>query len=234
MVEFDDFSDADYDYQSATLQFATQLRQLSYSITAGYNVTNPDIGPDDGSPRWEVSAEYDSGANRIQLLTEAFQTDTSRGNQNSLLALGQPQLALGNGTTVVADTFDRKAHTISWTNTSLCTRCTATLTGSYSTESYNQQTDLNNDQLLASVEVSYQLSRLSRVRAGYRFQETDFDTNNILPSFDSDTIELSYNRQITDSFDLRISASQTERNGELIADGFDETSVSVTANYQFN
>ena len=235
-VEYDDLVGQDYQYQSAVLSYSTQLRQLSYTIAAGYNVSKPDIGEEDSSPRWEISAQYNSGANVFSFLSEASQTDPSRGNQNQLLLGSTDQLSLGNGITTIAGTFDRKSHTFTWANTSLCNRCTFALTGSLSSEDYSEQATSNNDndQLLASISWSYQLSRISDLSASFTYTDTDFDSASApLSGFDSNTIQIGYSRQIAENFSLRLNASQTDRSGEVTSGDFDETSVSVAASYQF-
>lgn len=232
-IGFDDLSNSDFQYQSALIRYTTKLRQLSYSIAAGYNTSEPDAGPDNSSPQWEISVEYDGGANRLSFLSEGFQTDTSRGNQNNLLSGAQSPLSLGNGVTTIADTYDRKAHTLSWSNSSLCNRCELTLTGSISSESYNQQTDQNSDQVLAFMRGNYRLDRRSGLSLSYRYQKVDFDTAGSGNSFNSDTYGLSYDRQLSENFTVRLSAEQIERSGDTNADSYDETSISAAFNYRF-
>ncbi|MGS2724316.1 hypothetical protein ACVBEJ_11270 [Porticoccus sp. GXU_MW_L64] len=235
-IEYDDLIGQDYQLQSALLSYSTQLRQLSYTIAAGYNVSKPDIGEDDSSPRWEISVQYDSGANVFSFLSEAAQTDPSRGNQNQLLLGSTDQLSLGNGITTIAGTFDRKSHTLTWTNSSLCKRCTVTLTGGLSSEDYSEQSTLNsdNDQLLASIRWGYQLTRASNLSASFTYRDTDFDSATApLSGFDSNSIQIAYNRQIAENFSLRLNATQTDRSGEVTPGDFDETSVSVAVSYQF-
>ena len=132
-IEYDDLAGEDYEYQSVVLRYATELRQLSYSVALGYNVTDPDTGSEDSSLQWEVSVAYDSGGNQISLLSESYLTDPSRGNQNSLLEDGSNQVALGNGSTAITDQYNRRAHTLTYSTSQLCNLCTLTLTASYST-----------------------------------------------------------------------------------------------------
>ena len=232
-VEYDDLVGQDYQYQSAFIQYSTELRQLSYSIGVGYNTSDRDSGSRDGSLQWEVNVSYDSGVNRFSFLSESAQTDPSRGNQNAL-QLGRQELpALGNGITNIVDTFDRTTHSFSWANSSACTRCDITLTGSYSSEDYSEQADQDNSQLSLSLSGDYQLTRASSVNVRYTYQETDFDSANSFSDFDSDTFEMGYSQQINKDLSLRIVARQIERSGDFPASSYDETNVSLSIGYRF-
>ncbi|MDM3870600.1 hypothetical protein QSV34_04475 [Porticoccus sp. W117] len=232
-VEYDDIS-VEYDYQSALLRYSTDLRQLDYSIAIGYNSVDPSIGPKDNAIQWELSAAFDNGVHQVTFLSESYLTDPSRGNQNSILQDGLDQVALGNGFTAIVDQYNRTAHTLSYSTSSLCKLCNVSFTISASEEEYNVQTQEDNDELFITLGGSYQLSRSSEIGISLSRQEATYEPGSTLSSFDADIVSLHYNKELNRNLDISFLISQNERTGSTTQDSFDEKRAVLGITYRIN
>lgn len=198
-ISYDALPDSDYEYQNASIAYAAELRQLSYRISLGYNVSKPQNGDDFSSPSYQVEVDYRTGFNLLSLNMSQQITDTSMGSGNRGVLDG---INLGDATTGI-DQFESRVAEVRWQNQSLCGRCSAYISVLYQKDEYRTLAE-DNSQNVAGMGFTYQLSRAASLGFQVDRRERQFDGDVDRNDFTVTSAGANYQYQFANDLGLRI------------------------------
>ena len=95
------------------------------------------------------------------------------------------------------------------------------------------ESEQDNDELFFAVRGNYRLSRISDLGLSLTRQEADYEPGSLFSSFDSDTLRITYSRQMAKNWDIQVQLADTDRSGDTPLSGFDETRIEFGLNYRF-
>ena len=228
-ISYDALPDNDYEYQNASVTFATELRYLSYSVSVGYNQSTPEVGEDFSAPSYRVEVDYRTGFNTLSLLASQQITDTSLGDGNQGML---DNVNLDDATGVGLDQFESRVIELRWDNQSLCERCSAYASLLYEQEQYQTLTE-DNDQHVASVGVDYQLSRASSIGFQASRRERKFDSDVDRNDFTVTSVGANYRYTFINDLAVQVFfiVDESESDAETLT--YDERISGISLTYTF-
>lgn len=228
-ISYDALPDNDYEYQNASVTYATELRYLSYRVSLGYNRSTPDAGDDFSAPSYRVEIDYRTGFNTLSLLASQQITDTSLGNGNSGVL---DNVNLEDATGVGLDQFESRVVELRWQNQSLCERCSAYASLLYEQEQYQTLIE-DNDQQVASIGFDYQLSRASSVGFQASWRERRFDSDVDREDFAVTSMGVNYRYTFANDLDVQLFfvADKSDSDSQTLT--YDERISGIALRYTF-
>lgn len=229
VITYDALPNNDYEFQSASITYETELRYLSYRLSAGYSVSNPEVGEEFSAPTYRAEIDYRSGFNTFSLLVNQEITDTSLGDGNRGLL---DDVNLDDATGVGLDQFKSRVVELRWQNQSLCGRCSAYASLLYEEEQYQNLIEDNN-QNVASIGLDYQISRASSVGFQASRQERRFESEVNRTDFTVTSVGVNYRYTFINDLDLRLFFihDDSESDGDTLT--YKENISGVTLTYRF-
>jgi hypothetical protein len=163
-ISFENFNVADYRYTNSMLVYSRQLRRLAYSLAAGYNQSERELGGTYDSPTYTASVNYKTAYHNFQLTSNRAITDSSLGGGN----VPSVNLNPTNDGAFNVDQIERTNTELSWTTQILCIRCTAGFSWYSNKDNYLVLSD-EGRQKGGAVNFSYAFS--DNARLSYRFSD---------------------------------------------------------------
>lgn len=121
-IAFDKFPNADYIYSSAVATYSTQLRNLAYTLAAGYNRSERSNDEAHGSPTYAFSVAFNNQLNSLKLMLSQAITDSSIGGGS--LSFSDP--TMDDESIYKVDQIERKNASIGWVANFICDKCSLT------------------------------------------------------------------------------------------------------------
>lgn len=228
-ISYDALPDNDYEYQNISVAYETELRQLSYLISVGYNVSKPETGDEFSSPSYRIEVDYRTGFNTLSFYINQQITDTSIGSGNRGDVGG---VNLGDASGVGIDQFESQVAEIRWQNQSLCVRCSAYASLLYQKDEYQTLAE-DNDQNLASIGFNYQLTRSSSLGIQASRRERRFDDVVARNDFTVTSVGVDYRYTFINDLSLRIFANLDESEADVESLTYDERVSGLSISYSF-
>lgn len=229
-VEFDNFVGSDYKYKNATLIYATQLRNLSYSLQLGHNKSEPELGEEYSSPTYGITLGYKNGLHEITLDSTQMITDSSQGGGNSDSINESPNSDGGRPEQV--DQIERLNTELRWSTFVLCENCNISISVYQRDEDY-LSLDQSAKSRGASAGFNYRFSKAatfslntSKNRAGYTGAAIGRDYNLRLSA-----IEYAY--KFINGIGLKLFVQQEKRTSDLIDQRYKENYFGGGLDYTF-
>lgn len=204
----------DYEFQSASITYSTELRYLSYRVSAGYNVSKPEVGEEFSAPSYRVEVDYRTGFNTFSLRASQQITDTSLGDGNRGLL---DNINLEDATGVGLDQFESRVAELRWQNQSICNRCSAYASLLYEQEQYQTLIEDNN-QNVASIGFNYQISRASSIGFEASRRERRFESDVNRTDFTLNSVGVDYRYTFINDLDVQLFFifDKSESDGDLL------------------
>lgn len=161
-----------YTYQSAWVNYSSQLRHLSYSLYFGQNKYITDGLKANSRPTYNIDITTDALAQRLNInLSQRF-TDTSRGNGNgNSLSLGTP-----SNSNQEVDIYELRSGQVTWSVQPFCNVCGFNLSGRYERELY-ETTDQDSLSTQLQASFSYRIKPKTEISIRLRGQDYEYDTD---------------------------------------------------------
>ena len=227
-IEYKHFKDADYRYSSAALSYSTQLRKFSYSLTAGYNQSERDLGDEYSSPTYSFSAQYLASYHSFQLSANRAITDSSIGGGN----ITSVNLDPTDDGAYNVDQIERTSAELSWGTQVICVKCTFGISAYINQDEYLVLPD-ERQQQGASVSFGYSFS--DRTSFSYRISKMEQDFDGMLSGKDytykTQVAELSFD--ISSGLGLKVFFENEDRESDQNERTYVENFVGAAIFYSF-
>lgn len=228
-IEYDALPDNDYIYQNAAVTYSTDLRQLSYLVSLGYNLSKPATGDEFSAPSYRLELDYRSGFNTLGLYLSQRITDTSLGNGNRT-ELGN--INLGDAGSIGIDQFESRVVELRWRTQGICGRCSAYASILYQADDY-QSLDEDNNQHVVSAGFDYRLSRAASLGILIQRSERRFDESVLRNDFQVTSSSINYRYVFVSDLELGVFAAVDRSNSDTDSLRYEERVSGVSLRYIF-
>lgn len=228
-IKYNALPDSDYEFQSALVTYSTALRQISYLVGLGYNISKPETGDEFAAPSYRAELDYRSGFNTVGIYLSQRITDTSLGNGNR----GDlTNTNLGDANSVGIDQFESQVAEVRWQNQGLCGRCSAYISLLYQADDYHILNE-DNEQNVVSLSFDYRLSNSASLGAVIRRSDRRFDEGVPRNDFGVTSASIEYRHTFANDLGLRIFAAVDEGQSDTEVLRYQERVSGVSVNYTF-
>lgn len=228
-ISYDVLPQSDYEYQRAAISYSTQLRQLSYLISIGYNTAKPELGEEFSAPSYMLEMDYNSGFNTISLYLNQQITDTSLGNGNRG-ELGNINLGEAGG--VGVDQFESRVAELRWRNQGLCGRCSVYASLLYQEDDY-QTLNEDTSQNAVTAGIDYRIFRASTLGVRVLSSEREFEEDVARTAFRETSASIEYRHTFINDIGLSVFASVLKSDSDAEALEYEENVYGASLSYTF-
>jgi hypothetical protein len=227
-VDFEYFPAVDYQYQAAMFSYHTSLRNLSYTLAAGYNQSKRDLDDvENSAPSFRVEVGYDTGVHQLSVYAEQRITDSSVGDGNRG-ELGMPRPGdLSAGT---LDQIKRRSLELSWGTQALCDRCEMRVFANARKDEFLSSPQ-NNDEVGGGANLSYRFSHAARIGARWTRRDQDVVRNNENIKLNRSAIEYRY--EFRSGIGLAVFAEHEKSKSNSGQQDYEETIGGLSLSYQY-
>lgn len=230
-IEFEFNPLIDYRMTMAVASFESTLRKLKYKIELGQSRTESDSAGKSDDPYYQMTVNYQSGYNQIDLRVSQQVTDSSLG-----VGAGLPGDDIGGGNNdVTAENLDQvlvKRAELRWTTEALCGRCSAYVNVYADDQDY--QTLMRDEKNHGfGFGVRYKLSAESAVGLGGTRLKEELMGAVADDEYTLDQLTAYYNYDFTSGFNLRVFVTENERRSLEVESEYKELRVGATIGYRF-
>lgn len=227
-VSFEEFDFADYRYTNYFLMYAVNLRQLSYSLAAGYNQSERDFGESYSSPTYTANVGYRTAFHTFQLTSNRVITDTSLGGRN----LPSVNLNPTNDGAFNVDQIERTSMELSWVTQVVCLKCTLGLSLHTNNDKYLVLQD-EAQQKGGSVNLTYAMTKSANLSYRYSTVEQEFDGTLFGRDYQYTTQMLEFDVRVSRDIQLRVFFEREDRDSESSYRVYKEDFVGAAISYAF-
>lgn len=227
-ITFENFSFADYRYTNSFLVYSRQLRRLAYSIAAGYNRSERDLGDTYASPTYTASVDYKTAYHNFQLISNRAITDSSLGGGN----VPSVNLNPTNDGAFNVDQIERTNTELSWTTQVICLKCTLGLSWHSSKDKYLVLSD-EGRQKGGSVNFTYAFSDSARLSYRFSDMKQEFAGTLFGRDYDYRTQLLEIGFDVSRSIGARIFYEKEERDSDTDSRTYEENFLGAAISYAF-
>lgn len=229
-ISFDHYVLADYSTLNSMLTYAVELRKLKYSIAAGYNKSEPELGESKSAPSYRISAEYLSGYNQFGLSASRLLTDTSYGSGNAENIITLPD---NDGLSRELDRIDRRTLDLTWATGAICSRCNFSA-GVQAVEDAYLEKEEKSLSIYSRISFSYQLSVAANLALSAVRSDIDFENQLVAEDYELEQISVDYAYHFSNGVDLRLGLRREDREAASgQSNGYTENVYSVGLAYGF-
>ena len=227
-IEFEHMPLMDYRYKNAAVVYSAQLRQLAYSLQAGYNQTDNEFSGDESAPSYQINLNYESGANQLTFQGAQQITDSSIGDGN----MGDfTNLPGGDGRSDIRQ-MERTATSLRWDTAVICESCSAYLSFSRAYDDYlgdEQTAELRT----SVVGFSYQFSRVARLNLRAEQSLREFSDSALGQDYDLNRFTAEFRYDFIGNLGLSLLATREDRSGKAASNNYVENYVGLSLSYRF-
>lgn len=212
-ITFDELPISDYNYATAMMSYAVELRKLRYQLEAGYNQSEPETGDKEGAPSYRFSVLYQAGYHQLDLSASKTLTDTSFGNGNEE---GVNPLPGNDGFNLDIERIERSSADARWTTQALCDRCTFYVGASLVIDDYLAK-EQDSTSKFSHVGLNYAFSNSASLSLRASKSDVDFDGEVLARSYELTNTSVEYNYKFHWGLGVRLFARQEERTSAAIS-----------------
>ena len=227
--EFIYFPEVDYILESAALVYSVNLRQLSYSIGAGRDVSKPEVGEEFSSPHFEASIQYSSGLNQLGLYFDRSVTDSSYGQGMEFII---SDLAGIDTVAGQLELIERKASGVDFVSTAICSRCNLILGVNYAKDKYLESHE-EASRLGGSLSFSYRMSVRHQLMLNHSISDQKPLELQSIGNYRQALSRISFRYQPLRNINLDIFAEQERRTSDTQVQDYTENFFGLAIGYHF-
>lgn len=205
-IEYTEIENYTYNYQLLAFGYQAQLRNLSYSLSAGYNEVEQN-GDKFGGLNYQVELEYDLTGAVFTASAAREITDNSSGSGAAINISGD---ALADGRFDGPDQYLREFASASLAFGRLCTRCTLDFGFSIENETYRNFSVNDTRETNINSSFDYRLTTRSTSSISYVRRNQEF-INDSIGSRASAEVRVNYRYQVNDNVNASFAVSNLEQ-----------------------
>jgi hypothetical protein len=234
-VKFDDFPNANYQYESAAVIYSVQLSHLSYTLRAGRNRAAPELSTESYSrPSYDLGSTYVLGTHKFDLRASQTITDSSAGNGNRVALTNTSRSNAGVG----LDLINIRSFEFSWEGSLFCDGCTAGIHAAETMEDY-QVLDEDGKEQSVGANAGYRMSSAASFHVGIDRRKRSFSYTSSREGFSTNRARLSYSYGFSNELNLSLYVQHEKRRALDYTQNlgstqdYNENSVGLGLSYSF-
>ncbi len=227
--EFLFFPSANYKLISTAAVYQVNLRQLSYSIGAGRDSTQPEIGEDHSVPHYEASVNYKSGANNFRVYLDQSITDSSLGQGLDFVIADVP---IVDAAITDVGIIKRITGGVDWNTSNLCARCDLAL-GFANTKDVYFDSDSESTQKTATINFRYTFSPQAQTLIMHSVSDQEPVLGQLTEQYRQSITRLSFQYSFLRNISLEIFTEKEDRSSDSEVQDYTENFTGLALAYHF-
>ena len=227
--EFLFFPSANYNLTSVAAVYQVNLRKLSYSIGAGRDKSEPEIGEVQSTPHYEASLNYKSGANSFRVYLDQSMTDSSIGQGLDFAISDVPVV---DAAITDIGIIKRITGGVDWNTTSVCARCDLTL-GFADTKDMYVDSDSESTQKSATINFRYTFSPRAQTLIMHGISDQEPVLGQLTESYRQSITRLSFQYSFLRNISLEIFTEKEGRSSDSGVQDYTENFTGLALAYHF-
>ncbi|WP_432472299.1 hypothetical protein [Amphritea sp. HPY] len=225
-IEYDS-SQNDQNYERAFIGFNSELRLLSYSAEAGYNLINPAQGNETREPYYRFDITFDNSVHTLAASGSSIITDTSLGDGN-LDPISDDTSTSGSSQQL--DQLTREELAISYAYSQFCNICTIGADATWLQEKHVNLLIQNLEERSLSAFIRLNITPYSTVNFSISRKKADFEFDAI-SDYRETTALVNYKHQLSRQMTAGLFTRYEKRDSDIFARSYSELSGGMSLKY---